>query len=816
MNFDYAKEACPDLPWCQDDPEVLGPCISKFVENHDDFLSAWAEKWFENFQYVHGNHSAAWSKRWGFAVDVDMLSQRGNAMRNRSQTNVTRTNYESLLSLIFGNAPDWDVQASDDSSTQGRRFQKLTEKLLKCYYERLMLEKEIQMFCGILTAYGVAGAKVTWDKNAGRIVEIEEYEEKITPLYESVPTSDPMGIVKGVFAQLNDTGEPREEKRIVPKRDADGSVMTKKIHAGDVRVDMLTPFELRHELTSSGNHKAKWIEHVRIMDFDDYIKEFKDREGRTKYFEEIRPGRLTGQIQKFAIKQFLRMTFVTPMSQGDARRRTSSVLKNDFLKHKVVVIEHYDRPDAEKWPDGRLVITTNGYCTHVITKPNYRTNKIDGWHPFVEATWLMLAPSPMPSSPLNDITAKNKELDTLDSQIDLSTARNFGSAVLIKQQSGIDPDNFYSEPGQIHVVTNTMDAVRYVRDEQPLPPNIGELRQQKKDDINEISGAQDAIRGDRSKGVSSGYAQKVIEEREQRRLTPVRKGVENAVAGIGQKIIACVKANAKDLDGDVYAYLQRSASGEFSTSDVEAFLRTPIDYAVDINVSAGSMQAKSKASNQATLIDLVTKTSAGERLKDAEVLDNFLKEFDAQVLRDGSSVHRDRSMRENEIFSDVGKMGVDATGLNLPIVSWSDDDEIHIASHKRDMAEKFSDIQTNEFELLCREFHIARHEMQAKEKTGTVPAGSTHNFGQTFASVQNSPGTTLQEVQAKKQAQDQAKMQQPPPPQSGAPGAQAQQRGPAQMGAPGAAPMNPNAPSSATQGGQMANNANARIARDGG
>lgn len=807
MNFEQLKETCPDLPWCQDDPEKLGNCISQFVEKHDSYLSGWTQKMYENFQYIYGNHKATWSKKWGFAVDVDFLRQSSPSMATHSQTNVTRTSFESLCSLIFGNAPDWDVQSADETSTQGRRFQKITEKLLICFYERLQMEKRIRSFVGVLTSYGFAGAKISFDRNAGRIMEIPEYEEISVPLYEVVPTSDPMGILKGVFNQTNESGENREEKRIVNKRNADGSIKTKTVQAGDTKFEVLTPFELRFD--TAGFENAKWIEHVRVMDFDDYIAEFAEEDGRTKYFEMIRPGRLTEAANDFSIKQFLRMQFMTPIPGDEVRRRTSNAIKEDFLRHKVVVIEHYDKPNAERWPEGRRVIVVNGLCTHIQLKANYRTNKSDGWHPFVVASWLSLAPSPMPSSPLNDVTAKNKELDRLDSQIDMSSARNFGSAVLIKQQSGIDPDQFFNAPGQVFSVPNVNDAINYVRDSSPIPPNSSDLRQQKKDDIYEISGAQDAIRGNRSKGATSGYAQKVIEEREQARLTPVRKEVENAVAGAGQKIIACHKANAKELDKDVFAYIQRSAAGEFSTADVEAFLKNEIDYAVDINVTAGSMVAKSKASIQATLIELVQKTPAGQRLQDAEVLDNFLKFFDAQVLRDGTSVHRDRAIKENDIFSDVGKLGPEATGLQLPVVSWADDDDIHITYHRRDMAQKFNDLQTNEFELLVREFHIARHEMQSREKKGEVPAGSTHTFTETYVNAQNNKPSQLPEIQQKKQALDAAKSGQPAP-----------QSPPGQMqgapGAPGPGPQNPAAPAAQSQGGKMAATQDARIARDGG
>jgi len=207
-----------------------------------------------------------------------------------------------------------------------------------------------------------------------------------------------------------------------------------------------------------------------------------------------------------------------------------------------------------------------------------------------------------------------------------------------------------------------------------------------------------------------------------------------------------------------------------------------LDYGVDIKVKAGSTLAKSKASQEATLIDIIQKTPASTRLNDADVMDRFLKLMDCEVLRDGSSVHRDKARNENELFTDIGRMGPESPGSMLPVVCDEDDHTIHIAEHTRDLVEKFSDIQSDEFELTIRKYHIELHKMYQKEKTGDVPAGSAAQFSSVYKQASAAPPTDLGDLAAKKQAMDQAKA--PPPGPVPGPG------------------QNPGAPSQAQPGGQ--------------
>jgi len=43
-NFERAKAACPTLPWCQDDPLVLGQTIQNFIYAQEAYIRRWAQR----------------------------------------------------------------------------------------------------------------------------------------------------------------------------------------------------------------------------------------------------------------------------------------------------------------------------------------------------------------------------------------------------------------------------------------------------------------------------------------------------------------------------------------------------------------------------------------------------------------------------------------------------------------------------------------------------------------------------------------------------------------------------------------------------
>lgn len=760
MNFKKAQDLCPDLPWNNDDPDKLGDVVMNFIRDNEVYYRRWCQRWFENMQFVFGNSNLRWSRRYDFAVDADFLRP-GVSFAQRSSTNISRVVAEALASMIYSQLPTWEAQKADESAQKGRRYAKIIEKLLDYQMEHLSADDIFQAAAMIYVVYGQVAFKSDWDNTAGQLIDLPLWRKVKAPVMTDYLVSDGLtgGSVSVPTPALSIQGTPYFEDRWEAVTDENGRQKVKTTLTGGPVLMALTPLEYRRDPASSGMHDSKYVQHIRIMDYDDYLKEYSTVDGQTSKFDEVYPDLSQGSIYTFAIQHMMRMRQTTPPSAGDGTFRLGGTSAGrHMMKNKVLVVEHYDKPDAEMWPRGRRLIITNGVCTH-ITEPSYFVQKAGGWHPFTEAQWLKVPPSSVSSGPMDSVTAKNRELNTTDSLISTSLRRNLGSVLLYKHGSGFDPNKFTGEPGQTQGVAD-VDGARWLHDSQPISPVVNILRSSFKDDIYETSGAMDALRGDRSKGVSSGYALRQLEEREQKRLTPARKNFERAVGEAGEKLVQAVRANAVKLDSDTMGYMKRCGAGEFTTDDVMALLSGPITIGVDVNVKPSSMVLKSLATQQANLMEIAQGPGMQRIANDPSVLDAFLKVFGIDTLKDSNTPHRERATKENDVYADMVRMGQDMDGVRPPLVLQEDNDEIHIQEHEKFIVVNSDDLLQNEWIFQLVLLHKETHMLQLQEKMGTVPLGTKLAAPAVMAQATQKPAPMPEEIYSSVVQMKQAQMQQ--------------------------------------------------------
>jgi hypothetical protein len=190
-------------------------------------------------------------------------------------------------------------------------------------------------------------------------------------------------------------------------------------------------------------------------------------------------------------------------------------------------------------------------------------------------------------------------------------------------------------------------------------------------------------------------------------------------------------------------------------------------------------------------------------------LDEYLKFFDVETLRDGSSAHRDRANRENEVFLEMLRLGPDTEGMARPIVIFEDDDDIHMAEHAEAFVKNFEEFRNNE--ALMTEFitHTERHRLQKEEKMAKLMPGASTQvvpmMGQAQQQALPTVGTVYMDSQMRRQAEaaQQGKSQpqgQQGPGQEKKPASPKAPQSPRQPSGPGqgAGRIDPNAPSGNT------------------
>lgn len=790
-NATKAMSLAPEDPWNQTRPEELGPCITSFIEGHEPYFRKWAENWYMTMQYVFGQHNFKWSRRNGFAVDFDWLREkRSPSSYVRAYTNIARIAVESLTSGLYSNIPSWDVEAIDESATSGRRQKKIVGQLLDGLYRTLQCDKDGAAAAFVFAMFGQMAFESGWNPMSGRVIEQPRYLKSQKSPYTSWMAPNqvlPGGLIEAPTQVLDQQGRPYLEDSWDIARDASGREIVDRIFTGNPQLNVLTPFEYRRAVGSGGMHKTRYVQIFRLLDYDKWLDIYGQVPGKTRFFKDVQPVYAMLPVYQFALRFYMRMMYVTPPAGEEYGTRWGSTMTGG-LKHKVLVIEHFDEPHPLKWGEGRRVVVANGQCTH-ICKPDYNTLKLDGWHPLSEAQWMNAYPSSVASGPMQDLVKKNQELNVMDSFIATAMRRSLGGQYLIKIGSGIDPNRLVGEPGLAHEVTDPY-GIRILHDELAIPPVVAAIREMQKTDAYDQAGSLESQRGKPDEG-NSGYQTKLFEEREEKRLAPARKAFRAAMAGAGEKLVYALHKNVIKLDDALMGYLIANASGEFTPQDVVSFLSKPLNIGTQISIVENSMVYKSSASVKADLTQMAQNPAVAQRLaQDAETLDVFLKAFNMEQLRDASAAHRERAERENETFLDMIRLGQNLEGIARPIVIFEDDDIIHEAKHIDFIVRYWDVVRNNPQFLMDFYIHLEKHRMQKEEKEAKVLAGASLATGQMVAlgAQQKPPG--LQEISQDaqlKKLQEQMMAGAKTPPDGGAP--------------PGAAPKSPDAPAATSKPG---------------
>lgn len=719
------------MPWTTNDPRALEPALNALFIQADYSNRRWAQKWFETFQFVLGNQYLKWSRQYDFAVDTDLL-RNGAESQKRSQTNISRTALESLAAMIYSQLGDVFCEAKYDSTSRGLRLAKTIESLIECYNERLNLHEEFDFGSVLYTMYSKVYADVRWAKHLGPTFQRTKQQLAQVPKMTTRAEMDPITgeTVTVPVPLLGPDGQPVMINTWVDVLGPDGKPVKEFVTTGDATIDMCSPFEVLSDNMAKTFSKAKWVERIKVMDYDDFMVEYADEEGAIpEAMDRIRGGAVSQPIRNTAIRHFLRTMFaVPPVLDFNGQLNLSNML---MLKNKVLVVEHFDRPtrghrrNPTPWlAQGRRCVVANGRLC-LISTPQYRMAGATGWHPLVEAKWLPLAPSSHSSGPMADTVQKNRELNLTDTMMTLAIQRQAGGAVIFNENAGIDKNKWTGEPGQTFYASgDPSNAVHFASDKNPLPALVHQYRDQVKNDVYEVSGAQDSLRGERTVGATSGYQARLVEERERKRTSKASNNWESFVRQIYMKLICCVQQNAVKLDDSVVSRMMRTTDGSISQSDIYAFLNGPIDFGVDVKIKPDSMTTKSKATKIADIFEALKLPGMVERfVQDPAVLDSLLDFLEIEVLRDVKSVHRDRAKRENAIFNDMSSV-VDPERLaqiyneDLPVPLWQDDDLVHLIEHTRDLVANYDKYKRNPALLKMHAIHCAAHEQNYKTKVG--------------------------------------------------------------------------------------------------
>ena len=223
------------MPWQTNDWRELEGAINQLANISDQINRRWAQKWFENFQFVLGNQDLRWSRQWDFAFDSDTLGQQAGISR-RQQTNYSRVVLESLSGHIYNQLPEIYFEEKYESSSRGARLAHLLEAMKNAYDARLSLHEEFDSASVSYVLYSKVYSCVTWDRNQGGMFKRTKQAPAKVPKMLTTMSIDPTtgeNIVVPVPAMgadgkpimidswedvVGEDGNPADDQRDLPKK----------------------------------------------------------------------------------------------------------------------------------------------------------------------------------------------------------------------------------------------------------------------------------------------------------------------------------------------------------------------------------------------------------------------------------------------------------------------------------------------------------------------------------------------------------------------------------------------------------------------
>ena len=412
----------------------------------------------------------------------------------------------------------------------------------------------------------------------------------------------------------------------------------------------------------------------------------------------------------------------------------------------VIVYETWIKPGAHKlMPEGGVIVTVDDILISVY-KDGFPYGH--NMYPFTKFEHIPTATF-YADSPIVDLSQLQKEYNGLRSEIS-EAGRRMAKPQLIAPMGSIVPSKLTNEPGLVIQYKPGMPPPQPLP-LSPLPQYYLEQQDRISNDWIDISGEREVSRGDTPPGVTSGTAISYLQEASNQYLTPQFQSIEAGVEKIAIQTIELF-VQYVDIPRKIRTI---GADGAFDTMLLQG---ADIASGTDIRIEPGSSFAKSKAAQEARVMDMF---AVG--IIDQPAAARMLEIGGVQKIMDTLNVAERKAQRENikmkMLTEDVLEMArqqameelmtqippeamADPTIMqelqNMPtplIVPVDDFDvhEVHIETHN-----KFR--MSQEYEILPDELkqqfadHVAMHEQIVQQKQlqqflQTIPGDGTEEGG---------------------------------------------------------------------------------------
>ena len=394
----------------------------------------------------------------------------------------------------------------------------------------------------------------------------------------------------------------------------------------------------------------------------------------------------------------------------------------------VIVYETWVKPGATKLlPEGGVIVSIDDILISV-----YREGFPYGhmMYPFTKFEHIPTATF-YADSPIVDLSQLQKEYNGLRSEIS-EAGRRMAKPQLIAPMGSIVPSKLTNEPGLVIQYKPGM-APPQPLPLSPLPQYYLDQQDRILNDWIDISGEREVSRGSTPPGVTSGTAISYLQEASNQYLTPQYQSIEAGIEKIATQTIELF-VQYVDIPRKIRTI---GADGAFDTMLLKG---ADVASGTDIRVESGSSFAKSKAAQEARVMDMF---AVG--IIDQPAAARMLELGGVQKIMDTLNVAERKAQRENikmkmltlediemarmeamqEIMAGLPPEAMEDPNImaqiqNMPappVISVDDFDihEVHIETHNKFRMSQEYEILPDELKAQFAE-HVAMHEQAIQQK----------------------------------------------------------------------------------------------------
>lgn len=639
-----------------EDLDTAASKIESFYKMDSSVKSVLSYNWEKNHLFLDGKQWVIFDgNRETGGVWKELKVSRSNEYIPRPVTNYIYDVYQTLKSYLVQHNPRSTVRPNTQNY-KDKLAAKISELVLECNWEKLKEDYNYEYAAACAITYGTVFKKSYWDTSSVMMAKV--------PRTQKSPITDPT------------TGMVIGEDEVELTDPETGDVIYDYIPLGDIATSVIEPYRIAIDPIAADLHNARWIMEYSIQPLS-WIRETygKEGDGYTGKVDEVKEEKnLSSSLQRF----FNLKTSSGVRSAGQGNIGTGvSQGSEEMIDNAAVVKEYYERP-TQAYPKGRMFVVANNVCLYAGESP-YEGPELGDWHPYSEARWEVVPGRFWGKSPLDDATEIQKHINSVDATIILTRKTMAIPQKLIPIGSGIKPGEWTGRPGQEIRWRESGGAKPETIPPMGVDAQVFAEREQRLEDLKQVTGAIDILKGDRPPGVNAASALELLYEVGTGKLKPVLNRWKRFIESDQKKQLKLIAKFYKEPRQD-FVKILRSKNKDLPDEAISAFIGMDLYDNCNVIIEAGSNIPKLASAEKANLMQIAQ--TGALQLENPENRIEFLDRmgvvgFDVDVGPDVKRAEWENDLLDNLMISPD----------NRPVVLADEVHQTHIDIHLRRVKE---------------------------------------------------------------------------------------------------------------------------------